>query len=148
MRFLTAAVAVLAFSAAASAQKYQNGLIDKTVAVVGNEVIMLSDIEDEMKAQSFGYMSDKTSRCELLETMMETKLFLMQSRVDSLVVDDAMVESNLDDYMANLMTYYGGEDGLVKQRGKPLYKLPERHSSWYKWPPDKPGCRSAVLPVR
>ena len=123
MRFLTAAVAVMAFSAAASAQKYQNGLIDKTVAVVGNEVIMLSDIEDEMKAQSFGYMSDKTSRCELLETMMETKLFLMQSRVDSLVVDDAMVESNLDDYMANLMTYYGGEDGLVKQYGKPLYKL-------------------------
>jgi len=123
MRFFTAAVAFMALSTAVSAQKYQNGLIDKTVAVVGNEVIMLSDIEEEMKAQSFNYMSDKTSRCELLENLMISKLFLMQSRVDSLVVDDAMVESNLDDYMANLMTYYGGEDGLVEQYGKPVYRL-------------------------
>ena len=123
MRFFAAAMAMMAFSTAVSAQKYQNGLVDKTVAVVGNEVIMLSDIEEEMKAQSFNYMSDKTSRCELLEELMVSKLFLMQSRVDSLVVDDAMVESNLDDYMANLMTYYGGEEGLVKQYGKPVYRL-------------------------
>lgn len=123
MRFFAAAVAMMALSTAVSAQKYQNGLVDKTVAVVGNEVIMLSDIEEEMKAQSFNYMSDKTSRCELLEELMVSKLFLMQSRVDSLVVDDAMVESNLDDYMANLMTYYGGEEGLVKQYGKPVYRL-------------------------
>ena len=123
MRFFAAAVALVAFSTAVPAQKYQNGLVDKTVAVVGNEVIMLSDIEEEMKAQSFNYMSDKTSRCELLEDLMVSKLFLMQSRVDSLVVDDAMVESNLDDYMANLMTYYGGEEGLVKQYGKPVYRL-------------------------
>ena len=123
MRIFAAAVAFVAMSVSASAQKYQNGLVDKTVAVIGNEVIMLSDLEEEMKAQNYGYMSDKTSRCELLETMMVSKLFLMQSRVDSLVVDNSMVESNLDDYMANVMTYYGGEEGVVEQYGKPLYKL-------------------------
>ena len=123
MRIFAAAVAFAAMSVSASAQKYQNGLVDKTVAVIGNEVIMLSDLEEEMKAQNYGYMSDKTSRCELLETMMVSKLFLMQSRVDSLVVDNSMVESNLDDYMANIMTYYGGEEGVVEQYGKPLYKL-------------------------
>ena len=123
MGFLAATVACLALSATASAQKYQDGLIDKTVAVVGNEVIMLSDIEEEMKTQSYNYMSDKTSRCEVLENMMITKLFLMQARVDSLVVNNDMVESNLDDYMANVMTYYGGEEGVVKQFGKPMYKL-------------------------
>ena len=85
MRIFAAAVAFVAMSVSASAQKYQNGLVDKTVAVIGNEVIMLSDLEEEMKAQNYGYMSDKTSRCELLETMMVSKLFLMQSRVDSLV---------------------------------------------------------------
>jgi peptidyl-prolyl cis-trans isomerase SurA len=123
MGFLAATVACLALSATASAQKYQDGLIDKTVAVVGNEVIMLSDVEEEMKTQSYNYMSDKTSRCEVLENMMITKLFLMQARVDSLVVNNDMVESNLDDYMANVMTYYGGEEGVVKQFGKPMYKL-------------------------
>ncbi len=123
MRFFAAAVAILAVSAVASAQKYENGLIDKTVAVIGNEVIMLSDIEEEMKAQNMGYMSGKSGRCELLESMMISKLFLMQARVDSLVVNNDMVESNLNDYMANLLTFYGGEEGVEKQYGKPVYKL-------------------------
>ena len=93
MRLAAVAVAVLAASVTASAQKYQNGLIDKTVAVVGNEIIMLSDVEEEIKNQQMGgYMSDKSGRCEMLETMMVSKLFLMQARVDSIEVNNDMVE--------------------------------------------------------
>ena len=44
---LAAALAVLPLSA--HAQKYGEGLIDKTVAVIGNEVILLSDIEAEVQ---------------------------------------------------------------------------------------------------
>ncbi len=123
MRFFAAAAACLALAVSASAQKYQNGLIDKTVAVIGNEVIMLSDLEEEMKAQNMGFMSGKSGRCELLEGAMVSKLFLMQARVDSLVVNNEMVESNLNDYMANILTFYGGEEGVEKQYGKPVYKL-------------------------
>lgn len=124
MRFIAAAAAFVAVSVAASAQKYQNGLVDKTVAVIGNEVIMLSDVEEEVKNQNYaGYMSDKTGRCEILENMMISKLFLMQARVDSIEVNNEMVERNLDDYMANILTYYGGEEGVEKQYGKTVYKL-------------------------
>ncbi len=122
-KLMAVAAVFCAAALSASAQKYNNGLIDKTIAVVGNEFIMLSELEEEMKAQGFGYMSDKAGRCELLETMMTTKLFLMQARVDSLEVNKDMVESNLDDYMANILTYYGGEEGVEKQYGKPVYKL-------------------------
>ena len=124
MRFAAVTVAVLAASMTASAQKYQNGLIDKTVAVVGNEIIMLSDVEEEIKNQQMGgYMSDKSGRCETLEAMMVSKLFLMQARVDSVEVNNDMVESNLNDYMANILTYYGGEEGVEKQYGKTTYRL-------------------------
>ena len=124
MRFTAAAAACMMFSVAVSAQKYQNGLVDKTVAVIGNEVIMLSDVEEEVKNQYMaGYMSDRTGRCEMLESMMVSKLFLMQARVDSLEINNEMVESNLDDYMANILTYYGGEEGVEKQYGKSVYKL-------------------------
>ncbi len=123
MRFLAVAVAFCTMASTAFAQKYENGLVDKTVAVIGNEVIMLSDIEEEMKGQNMGYMSGKSGRCELLENMMVSKLFLMQARVDSLVVNNDMVESNLNDYMANLLTYYGGEENVEAQYGKPVYKL-------------------------
>ena len=124
MRFAAVVVACIAFSAAASAQKYNGGLVDKTVAVVGNEVIMISDIEEEVKMQAMGgYMSDKTGRCEMLEQMMVAKLFLMQARVDSLEVNNDMVESNLSDRMDRVMSYYGGTEGVEKEFGKSVYKL-------------------------
>ena len=124
MRFAAVVVACIAFSAAASAQKYNGGLVDKTVAVVGNEVIMISDIEEEVKMQAMGgYMSDKTGRCEMLEQMMVAKLFLMQARVDSLEVNNDMVESNLSDRMDRIMSYYGGTEGVEKEFGKSVYKL-------------------------
>ena len=123
MRFAAVVVACIAFSAAASAQKYNGGLVDKTGAVVGNEVIMISDIEEEVKMQAMGgYMSDKTGRCEMLEQMMVAKLFLMQARVDSLEVNNDMVESNLSDRMDRVMNY-GGTEGVEKEFGKSVYKL-------------------------
>ena len=61
-----------------NAQKYQNGLVDKTVAVLGGEVILISDIENEaQQMRASGQNVDQRMRCELLQTMMESKLFLM-----------------------------------------------------------------------
>ena len=121
---LAAAVLFAAAALTASAQKYSGGLIDKTVAIVGNEVIMLSDIEDEVAMmKAYGMMSDKKGRCEILEEMMATKLFLMQARLDSLEVNNDMVEGELSNRIDMLKTNLGGEDEVVKQFGKPIYKL-------------------------
>ena len=119
-----AAAAFVAFSSVASAQRYKDGVVDKTIAVVGNEVIMISDLEEEVKIQSYGaYMSDMSGRCDMLEQMMEAKLFLMQARLDSLAVNNDMVESSLNDRVNNIRTYYGGDAGVEKEFGKPMYKL-------------------------
>ena len=121
---LATAVLFAAAALTASAQKYSGGLIDKTVAIVGNEVIMLSDIEDEVEMmKAYGMMSDKKGRCEILEEMMATKLFLMQARLDSLEVNNDMVEGELSNRIDMLKTNLGGEDEVVKQFGKPIYKL-------------------------
>jgi len=119
-----AAVALMGVSVAASAQKYPNGIIDKSVAVVGNEMIMLSTIEEEvqmMRAQ--GIASDRNMRCEILEQMLNTKLFLMQSRLDSLTVNNDMVESNLSQRMDDIRTRLGGDEEVEAYFGKSLYKL-------------------------
>ena len=128
MRHILKGVAVFLFAAAsvsASAQKYSGGVVDKTVAVVGNEVIMISDIESEVQMMQYNYgmQSDRKARCELLETMMSSKLFLMQARVDSLVVNNDMVESELSSRLDMLKTNLGGEEAVEKQFGKPIYKL-------------------------
>ena len=127
MRHILKGVAVFLFAAvsvSASAQKYTGGIVDKTVAVVGNEVIMISDVESEMQMMlSYGMQSDRKARCELLESMMSSKLFLMQARVDSITVNQDNVEGELNNRIEMLKTNFGGEDAVEKEFGKPLYKL-------------------------
>jgi peptidyl-prolyl cis-trans isomerase SurA len=110
------AVGAFLFAAAfsASAQKYSNGLVDKTVAIVGNEMIMLSDVEEEMQMmRAYGMISDKSGRCDVLEQMMASKLFLMQARVDSLVVNNEMVESQLSERIDMIRTNFGGDEAVI-----------------------------------
>ena len=106
----------------ASAQKYK--YIDKTVAVVGNEAIMISDIESSVKERGAqGLSSDQNVRCEVLESILESKLFLMQARIDSLTVDQSNVEAMLAQRIDQFLTYLGGEEKLEEYFGKPLYRL-------------------------
>lgn len=116
--------AALLVTVTLSAQKYGAGVIDKTVAVIGNEAIMISDIEEQvqmMRAQ--GMSSDRNLRCEVLEQMMESKLFLMQARIDSLTVNQDMVSSEMSQRLDQVRTSLGGDDEVEKYFGKPLYRL-------------------------
>ena len=105
------------------AQKY-DGVIDKSVALVGNDIVMLSDIESEAQMmRARGLAVDKTGRCEILEQFLVSKLFLTQAKLDSLVVNDAQVEAALDQRINEVMTTLGGEQKTEEYFGKPLYKL-------------------------
>ena len=121
---LTLAIAAVMLPLCGSAQVYPGGLVDKTIAVVGNEMISLSQLEQEilyMRMQ--GMFSDKNMRCEQLERMLESKLFLMQARVDSLSVNQEMVNSSLAQRMDQVRTNFGGDEAVENFYGKPLYKL-------------------------
>ena len=118
-----AVLLLLVTSAAASAQKY-NGIVDKSVAVVGNELITLSDLEQEVQMMNArGFSSDRNIRCEILENMMRTKLFLMQARLDSLTINQEMVEAQLAQQMDQVRTALGGDEGVEEYFHKPVYKL-------------------------
>ena len=122
-RFIVFAAALF-LTTGLSAQKYSGGLVDKTVAVVGNEVIMISDIESEVQQmQAQGRSSDRDMRCTILEQLMENKIFLMQARIDSLTVNYDMVDGELSNRIDTYRTYLGGDEELEKYFGKPLYKL-------------------------
>ena len=124
MKHIILTVAALLACFTVSAQKYKNGLADKTVAVVGGETILLSDLESEVQQMRMnGSSSDRDMRCELLENMMEAKLFLMQARIDSLSVSNDAVSSNLSQRIDWFRTQLGGDEEMEKYFGKPLYKL-------------------------
>ena len=112
----------------AKGQKY-NGVIDKTVAVVGNSVILLSQVESEAQMMQFnGYISDRNLRCEVLENMMISKLFYTQAQLDSLTVNTDMVNAQLEERMANILSKLGGEAEVEKYFGKSITKLQQE---WY-----------------
>lgn len=117
-------MAVLPFTGT-FAQKY-DGVIDKTVALVGNSMILLSQIESEVQMMQFqGYVSDRDLRCEVLENMMVSKLFYTQAQLDSLAVNPDMVEASLNERVDNILSELGGEAEVEKYFGKPLHMLRE-----------------------
>lgn len=117
-------MAVLPFTGT-FAQKY-DGVIDKTVALVGNSMILLSQIESEVQMMQFqGYVSDRDLRCEVLENMMVSKLFYTQAQLDSLAVNPDMVEASLNERVDNILSQHGGEAEVEKYFGKPLHMLRE-----------------------
>ena len=113
----------MALCLSASAQRY-DGIVNKTVALVGNEVVTIADIENEVRvAGSQGMASDRTLRCNILENLMTNYLFLSQARIDSLEVNATNVEMNLSNRIDQVRTSLGGDAEVEKYFGKPLYKL-------------------------
>lgn len=106
------------------AQTYPSGLIDKTIAVIGNEMITISTLEQEIQyMRANGMASDPSMRCSILESIMESKLFLMQARIDSLTVSNDVVASNVNMRIDNVKTSLGGEEAVEEYFGKSLFKL-------------------------
>ncbi|MGM9780471.1 MAG: peptidylprolyl isomerase [Candidatus Cryptobacteroides sp.] len=126
--FLTASL--IALCSFASAQKY-NSVVDKSIAVVGGELITISDLEAQVRLSGAygGYSSDKALRCEMLEKMMESKLFLMQARIDSLNVNSDQVSAEMSQRIDMLRSNLGGDEQVEKTFGKPMYKL---RAEWQK----------------
>lgn len=108
----------------AYAQKYNGGLVDKTVALIGDDMIMLSQLESEAQMMSArGLAVDKSARCEILESILVSKLFLVQARLDSLMVDEAQVEMAMTQRMNELYSSLGGEAQIEQYFKKPIHKL-------------------------
>ncbi|HKM30656.1 MAG: peptidylprolyl isomerase [Bacteroidales bacterium] len=114
----------LLITTSAYSQRYSGGLVDKVIALVGNEMIQLSTIEEEVQMQMMqGIITDKNLRCEILENMLVSKLMLTQARIDSLTVNEEYVELELEGRLQDIKTRLGGEKATEEYFHKPVFKL-------------------------
>ena len=121
-RILSTALMLLSFLPL-GAQKY-DGVIEKSVAMIGNDIVMLSEIEAEAQMmRARGLTVDRTARCEILENFLVSKLFLTQAKLDSLVVNEAQVNAMLDQRVNEVMSTLGGEQKTEEYFNRPIYKL-------------------------
>ncbi|MFT5262983.1 MAG: peptidyl-prolyl cis-trans isomerase SurA, partial [Polaribacter sp.] len=103
-------------------------VIDKVVGVVGNELILLSDLEEQ-----YNYMSEQQGvvpdnfRCSIMDNLLANGLLLSRAKLDSIPVTDEEVETQLTarfDQILNLMNgdpeqfqaYYGQTIPQMKEK--------------------------------
>jgi peptidyl-prolyl cis-trans isomerase SurA len=120
VRYLLSFLAIALTVSSARAQ-----VIDEIVAVIGNEIVLYSDIQiqkSQIKAQGFkGTLDD----CQVLEEILFEKLMLNQSKVDSLEVTDDMVEGQLNRRMDVFIRQIGSVEALEEYYGKSMGEIRE-----------------------
>ncbi len=106
----------------------QTQVIDKVVATVGGELVLLSEVEEQramMEAQSGGL--PEGARCNIMDQLMASKLLLNQAKLDSIEVSEEEVEAQLDARIERILgfmnndvsqfeAYYGQTINEVKEQ--------------------------------
>jgi peptidyl-prolyl cis-trans isomerase SurA len=126
--YLLFLVASLLFVSASIAQNSQPKKIiaDKIIAVVGDKVILKSDIDNsiiDMQRQNIEIPAN--ARCSMLEQAMGVKALVLQAEKDSLPVTDEEVETIIDNRVRSFIAQFGSKDELEKVAGKTIYQLKE-----------------------
>ncbi len=100
--------------------------IDEVVWMVGDEPIYRSDVESfKMMLQSEGRTLEGKPECYIPEQMAVQKLFLNQANVDSVHVDDAMINRYIDSYLNNAIRQLGSKEKLEEYFGKRYAEIRE-----------------------
>ena len=111
---------------AAFAQPQNKVVADKIVAVVGNKVILRSDIDNAiLDMQRQGMELPPDARCLTLEQSMGMKALVLQAEKDSIPVTDEEIEVSIDNQIRGFINAYGSKDELERVAGRSVYQLKE-----------------------
>ena len=108
-------------------------IADKIVAIVGDKIILKSDIDNSMlDMQRQGMEIPKNGRCLILEQAMSVKSLVLQAEKDSIPVTDEEIESDIDNQVRYFIGQYGSKEELEKVAGKTIYQLKEDFKDGFK----------------
>jgi len=103
-----------------------NKIIDQVVAIVGDKIILQSDIENQaMQLRAQGYYSKNDIKCEVLEELLTQKLMLNQAELDSLEIGANRIESELERRLMYFVRQIGSEKKLEEYYNKTIPEIKE-----------------------
>ena len=101
-------------------------VIDQVVAVVGDNKILMSDVENQyiqlIQSQPQGM---ELTRCDVYEDILFQKLLIHQAEIDSIIVSDEEVENNMDRRIDMLIRQIGSQLKLEEFYGKTVTEIKE-----------------------
>lgn len=103
----------------------QKNVVDKIVAIVGEEIILKSDIENAyLQEQGQGLVSSSSDyKTELLEKQLIQKLLLAQAQIDSISVTEEQVENAVANRIEYFISNIGSQERLEAYFGKSLEEI-------------------------
>ncbi|MBQ2908240.1 MAG: peptidylprolyl isomerase [Bacteroidales bacterium] len=119
-------ISFVLFAVSSKAQEPQ--VIDRVVAVVGQNIILQSDIEAQymqLRLQGGIQGSASSIRCEILEDLMFRKLMLNQAEMDSITVTDEQVNAEVDRLVRYFISQLGSQENLEKYYKKSMSEIKE-----------------------
>ncbi len=91
--------------------------IDKIAAKVDNYILLKSDLEANYH-QMLSEGKATMTKCQVLESLLINKLLLAKAEIDSVVVEEKIIDSQLDRRMQYMVSQFGGEAELIKAYNK------------------------------
>ncbi len=80
-------------------------VLDKIIATIGNEILLKSELEENVAlAASQGGEMPENAECIFLNQLLSAKLLVNQAKLDSILVSDSEVESQLNSRFDQILT--------------------------------------------
>lgn len=122
-KLLTVVSLFLAGVLAAQGQP-RKAVADKIAAVVGDRIILHSDIRNSIEdARRQGSTVPDGAECMLMEQALVSKVLMLQAEKDSLPVTDEEVEAELDQRVRHFINQIGSQQALEDYAGKTIYQI-------------------------
>ena len=104
----------------------QPRVIDKVVAVVGNKIILKSEIEEQyLQMEAQGLVSGKNQKCEIFEQVLFQKLLVVQAAIDSVEVTEKRVDAEIEGRINTFIERIGSKQKLEEYFGKSIIEIKE-----------------------
>ncbi|MBE9485029.1 MAG: peptidylprolyl isomerase [Bacteroidetes bacterium] len=107
-------------------------VIDQIVAVIGQNIILESDIENQYyqyRMQSGIIGGGSSVRCQMLESLLFQKLLLNQAEIDSIVISDTEIQQTMDQRLRYFIAQLGSRERFEEYYGKSIEEFKEEFSS-------------------
>lgn len=112
-KFLAIASALTCLFFNAKSQQLPKKNLDKVVAVLGSNIILLSELNQQYAQYlNSGNPADEGFKCLILRDMLGNKLLKLQAEIDSVYVEENQVDEEVDKRMRMQIQRAGGQERL------------------------------------
>lgn len=98
--------------------------IDRIIAKVDNQIVLKSEVDLAVLQQvSMGSVESQELRCQTLENLIVNKVLLAKAEIDSVTVEDKVIEDQLSRRMSYFVQQIGSEKKLEEYYNKSIDQL-------------------------